>query len=74
MGLLPHAFSPITVADHRLVTRIPDRWSFAEAATVPIAFLTAYKCIADLIDLQVGQKLLVHAAESSVGMAAVQLA
>ena len=74
MGLMPHAFSPIAVVDHRLVTRIPDGWSFAEAATVPVAFLTAFHCIADLADLQAGQKLLVHAAVGSVGMAAVQLA
>jgi mycoketide-CoA synthase len=71
MGLLPHAFSPITVVDHRLVTRIPDRWSYAEAATVPVAFLTAYNYVADL---QAGQKLLVHDAAGGVGMAAVQLA
>ena len=74
MGLLPHAFSPMTVVDHRLVTRIPDGWSFAEAATVPVAFLIAYNCIADLANLQAGQKLLVHGAAGSVGMAAVQLA
>ena len=74
MGLLPHALSPIAVVDHRLVTRIPDGWSFAEAATVPVAFLTAYHCVMDLADLQAGQKLLVHDAADSVGMAAVQLA
>jgi acyl transferase domain-containing protein/NADPH:quinone reductase-like Zn-dependent oxidoreductase len=74
MGLLPHAFSPISVVDHRLIARIPDGWSFAEAATVPVAFLTAYNCIADLADLQAGQKLLIHDAADSVGMAAVQLA
>src|SRR5262249_46568371 len=43
MGLFPHnAFAPTAVTDHRLVVGVPVGWSFPEAASVPVAFLTAY--------------------------------
>ncbi|WP_158893399.1 type I polyketide synthase, partial [Amycolatopsis anabasis] len=74
MGLLSGAFGPVTVADERLVTRIPVGWSFAEAAAVPLVFLTAYYALRDLADVRPGESVLVQAAAGGVGMAAVQLA
>ncbi len=74
MGLLPGAFGPVSVSDHRLLTRMPAGWSFVQAAAVPGAFLTAYYGLVDLARLQRGERLLVHAAAGGVGMAAVQLA
>ena len=47
---------------------------FAEAASVPVVFLTAYYALSDLAGLRPGRRLLVHAAAGGVGMAAVQLA
>ncbi|MET8094337.1 SDR family NAD(P)-dependent oxidoreductase, partial [Micromonospora sp. NPDC005220] len=73
-GLLPGSFGPESVADRRLLARIPDGLSFAEAATVPIAFLTAYYGLVDLARIGPGETVLVHAAAGGVGMAAVQLA
>ncbi|MFF3249382.1 SDR family NAD(P)-dependent oxidoreductase, partial [Streptomyces sp. NPDC002870] len=74
MGMLSGAFGPVVVADARLVVRIPEGWSFAQAASVPIVFLTAYYALVDLGGLQAGESVLVHAAAGGVGMAAVQLA
>jgi len=74
MGMMAGGFAPIAVADRRLLARIPDGWSFAEAASVPVAFLTAYYALVDLARLRPGEKLLVHAAAGGVGMAAVQIA
>ncbi|SMC49258.1 type I polyketide synthase [Kibdelosporangium aridum] len=74
MGLLSGAFGPVAVSDARMVTRIPEGWSFADAATVPIVFLTAFYALRDLADVQSGESVLVHAAAGGVGMAAVQLA
>ncbi|MFH9619522.1 type I polyketide synthase, partial [Streptomyces pratensis] len=75
MGLLSGAYAgPVAVADHRMVVRIPGGWSFAQAATVPAVFLTAYYALVDLAGVRAGQSLLVHAAAGGVGMAAVQLA
>ena len=56
------------------LTRVPSGWSFAQAAAVPAAFLTAYYALADLARVGAGERLLVHAATGGVGMAAVQLA
>ncbi|MEU7614482.1 SDR family NAD(P)-dependent oxidoreductase, partial [Micromonospora sp. NPDC049204] len=74
MGLVPHAFGPIAVTDHRMLVRIPIGWSFEHAAAVPVAFLTAYYGLFVLARLQEGESVLVHAAAGGVGMAAVQLA
>jgi len=53
---------------------LPERLSFAEAAAVPEAFLTASEALLAEAELQPGQHLLVTAAASGVGSAAVQIA
>ncbi len=74
MGLLPGSFGPVAVADHRMLALIPDGWSFVDAATLPIAYLTAAYGLRDLGELRRGERVLVHAAAGGVGMAAVRLA
>ena len=74
MGIMPGAFGPVAVTDHRLLVNIPDGWSFAQAATVPVAFATAYYALVDLAGLRAGESVLIHAAAGGVGMAAVQIA
>lgn len=74
MGLVQGTLGPVAVTDHRLLTPVPAGWSFAQAATVPVAFLTAYHGLYDLAGLRPGESLLVHAATGGVGQAAVQLA
>ncbi|WP_425579523.1 SDR family NAD(P)-dependent oxidoreductase, partial [Streptomyces coacervatus] len=74
MGMLPGGFGPLVVADRRMIAPMPEGWTFAEAAAVPIVFMTAYYALRDLAGLQPGESLLVHAAAGGVGMAAVQLA
>jgi acyl transferase domain-containing protein/NADPH:quinone reductase-like Zn-dependent oxidoreductase/acyl carrier protein len=73
MGLVS-GLGPVALADHRLIARVPEEWSFAQAASVPIAFLTAYYALVDLAALQPGERVLVHAGTGGVGIAAVQLA
>ncbi|MFD0415269.1 SDR family NAD(P)-dependent oxidoreductase [Streptomyces sp. NPDC127108] len=73
-GLAAGCLGPVAVADHRLLARIPEGWSYARAASVPVTFLTAYEGLVDLADVRPGDKVLVHAAAGGVGMAAVQLA
>ncbi|MCW5211359.1 SDR family NAD(P)-dependent oxidoreductase [Desulfobulbus sp. TB] len=60
--------------DSHLVGRKPKHLSFAEAATIPITFLTAYYALIVLADMQAGDKVLIHAAAGGVGQAAIQLA
>ncbi|MCX4745011.1 SDR family NAD(P)-dependent oxidoreductase [Kitasatospora sp. NBC_01287] len=74
MGLVQGTLGPVAVTDHRLLTTIPADWSFAQAATAPVAFLTAYRGLHDLAGLRAGEHVLVHAATGGVGQAAVQLA
>ena len=61
------------VVDARLVTAVPSAWSFAQAAGVPVVFLTALYGLSVLAGVKPGQRVLVHAATGGVGMAAVQL-
>ncbi|MEU1702989.1 SDR family NAD(P)-dependent oxidoreductase [Streptomyces pseudogriseolus] len=74
LGMFAGAFGPVAVADERMVAPIPKGWSFAEAATVPITYLTAYYGLVDLAALKPGESVLVHAAAGGVGSAAVRLA
>ena len=74
MGLFSGCMGPVAVTDHRMLARVPDGWSYAQGATTPIAFLTAYYALTDLGGLRPGEKVLVHSAAGGVGMAATQLA
>ncbi|MFF3539818.1 SDR family NAD(P)-dependent oxidoreductase [Streptomyces sp. NPDC002466] len=74
-GLFPRgSFGSAAVTDHRLLVRMPAGWSFATAASVPTAWLTAYYALVDLAGARPGQSVLVHSAAGGVGMAGVQLA
>ncbi|HWH94448.1 MAG TPA: SDR family NAD(P)-dependent oxidoreductase [Baekduia sp.] len=74
MGLIPHAFGPVATADRRHLAKVPDGWSSAQAASVPLVFLTAYYGLVDLAALKAGDAVLIHGAAGGVGMAAVQIA
>ena len=52
----------------------PEHLNYAEAATIPTTFLTAYYGLHYLAKIQPGDKILIHAAAGGVGQAAVQLA
>ncbi|NOK58905.1 MAG: NAD(P)H-quinone oxidoreductase [Chloroflexi bacterium AL-W] len=62
-----------TVPDE-MAMRIPDDMSFEQAAAIPEVFLTAYLNMFTLGQLQQGESVLIHAAASGVGTAAIQLA
>jgi NADPH:quinone reductase-like Zn-dependent oxidoreductase len=54
--------------------QIPDDMSFEEAAATPLVFLTAWHMLMARAHLQPGEDVLVLAASSGVGMAAIQIA
>ena len=62
------------VTHSRMAMRIPDNLDFVQAAAVPEVFFTAYDALFNHCDLSMGESVLVHAAGSGVGTAAVQLA
>ncbi|MFF3942850.1 SDR family NAD(P)-dependent oxidoreductase, partial [Streptomyces phaeofaciens] len=74
MGMVPGSFGPVAVVDRRLLVPLPRGWTYAEGASVPIAFLTAYYGLVDLAGLRAGESVLIHAATGGVGLAALQLA
>ena len=74
LGFIPGAFGPLAIADARTLVRIPEGWSFADAAAVPAAFATATHALVDLARVRPGERVLIHAAAGGVGLAAVQVA
>lgn len=68
------AYATRVVVDSSRLARKPERLSFAEAAAMPAASLTAWQALHEHGALQAGQTVLIHAAAGGVGSAAVQLA
>ncbi len=54
--------------------KIPPSLGFAEAASIPVVFGTAYHALHTLARLRRGETVLIHAAAGGVGLAAIQLA
>ena len=65
--------SHVTVPARHLLPK-PASLSFEEAATLPVAFLTAWYGLQQLAALKAGDRILIHAAAGGVGQAALQLA
>ena len=64
----------VCAREDRAIVPKPANVSFEEAATVPIAALTALQGLRDKGQLQPGQKVLINGASGGVGTFAVQIA
>ncbi|MFE0138461.1 SDR family NAD(P)-dependent oxidoreductase [Streptomyces sp. NPDC059037] len=75
-GVFPQggALGRAAVTDHRSVARVPRGATFAEAAALPRAFLTAWHALVDEAELRSGQRVLIHSGGDAIGLAAVQIA
>lgn len=62
------------LAPEALLATVPENLNWAEAASVPEAFITAHDALFTQAGLKMGERVLVHAAGSGVGLAAAQLA
>ena len=60
--------------DAAFVFAMSERLSFEDAATLPLAYLTAEYGLRRLCDISRGDVVLIHAAAGGVGLAAVQIA
>jgi NADPH:quinone reductase len=75
MGIVPGGgHAEYVVLHEREAIRIPQKLSLEEAAAIPEVFLTAHDALFRILDVQVGERVLVHAVGSGVGTAALQLA
>jgi NADPH2:quinone reductase len=61
------------LAHEGMLMEIPARLSFVEAAAIPEVFMTAHDALFTQANLQMGERVLIHAVGSGVGTAAVQL-
>jgi NADPH:quinone reductase len=61
------------VVPESTLVEIPSNLDWAEAAAVPEAFITAHDALFTQAGLEMGERLVVHAAGSGVGLAAIQL-
>ncbi|MEM7061638.1 MAG: SDR family NAD(P)-dependent oxidoreductase [Cyanobacteria bacterium P01_B01_bin.77] len=74
MAIAGESFAQTVIVHQDLVTPIPEKITSSEAATLPVAFTTAYYSLCHLANLQPGERVLIHAATGGVGQAAVQIA
>ena len=67
-------YAQYVAAPGRNAHRIPEGLTFAEAASIPLTFLTAWHMLIARARLKAGESVLVLAAGSGVGSAAIQIA
>ncbi|MDH3557537.1 MAG: NADP-dependent oxidoreductase, partial [Deltaproteobacteria bacterium] len=68
------AYAEYIVLEEEHAAIKPKNTSFEEAASIPLAALTAYQSLFDAAKLQSGETVLIHAAAGGVGGFGVQLA
>jgi len=74
MGLLPGGgYAERAVTHHRLAMKVPANLSWEEAGATPEVYITAHDALLQC-GLVSGEAVLIHAAGSGVGVAAVQIA
>ncbi|MFD3471891.1 beta-ketoacyl synthase N-terminal-like domain-containing protein [Streptomyces sp. NPDC058682] len=74
MGIGASCFSDYVTLRASLTCPIPSGMTYSQAASLPIAFTTAYDSLVNLAGLSCGERVLIHAAAGGVGLAAMQLA
>jgi putative PIG3 family NAD(P)H quinone oxidoreductase len=62
------------VVPESTLARVPENLDWAEAASIPETFITAHDALFTQARLETGERVLIHAAGSGVGLAAIQLA
>ncbi len=67
-------YAEFCTVDERLLMPIPDTLDWTQAAAVPEAWLTAFQLLHVVGRVRRGDWVLIHAAASGVGTAAIQLA
>jgi len=73
MALAAGSFAQYVTVPAALAVPQPEGFSATEAATIPANFLTAYYALAEVAQVQPGERVLIHAAAGGTGMAAVQI-
>ncbi|MBO1911937.1 NADP-dependent oxidoreductase, partial [Microvirga sp. 3-52] len=67
-------YAEYVAVNEDLVALKPANVSFEEAASVPLAGLTAWQCLVDFGQVKSGDKVLIHAGSGGVGSLGIQIA
>ena len=67
-------YAQLAVAGAGTLMPLPDGWSYAEGAALPVAYGTAYAGMVRFGGLHAGERVLIQAAAGGVGIAATQIA
>lgn len=74
VAFAPACFSSVITTTEAAAAKKPTSLSFAEAASVPVAFFTAWYSLVWLGRAKQGEAVLIHGAAGGVGLAAIQIA
>lgn len=67
-------YAEFTAVDEELLAKKPSNLTFEEAASIPLAGLTAWQCLVDNTKVKQGDKVLIQAGAGGVGSLAIQMA
>lgn len=73
-GFIPGNMGNYVRSPATLVSKIPEGESFARAASMPVAYLTAIYALKHLAKLSEGESVLIQSATGGLGMAAMRIA
>nr|AZL94520.1 zinc binding alcohol dehydrogenase domain containing 2 [Nephromyces sp. MMRI] len=68
------AYSQYVASPDAYCMKIPENLTFEQAAGIPEVWITAYQLLHLIAEIREGDNILIHAAASGVGCAAIQLA
>ncbi len=74
MGMTPqNSIATMVASKPHALWDVPDSWNLAQAATVPVAYATAYDALVVRGRLQPHHRVLIHSASGAVGLAATRI-
>lgn len=68
------ALATSVVIDREYAWQVPESWSLADAATVPVVYTTAYYALVCRGRIKKGESILIHGGSGGVGQAAIAIA
>lgn len=71
-GVAPGCLKSYVTTDATLVGPLPRGFSFESGAALPVIGTTVELCLADIAQVQRGQRVLIHASTGGIGLMAVQ--
>ena len=74
MSMCFGGYAEYATVDHRVALHVPARLNWQEAAAIPVVYMTEHDALITNAHLQPNESVLINAASSGAGVAAIQLA